>query len=148
MICVVDASVAVKLWLPEPLAAETRALFALSSDPASVFHVPDLFFAECANILWKQVQRGNATTNQVLAHSSDMQALPLQRTATFDLVADALSMALAHAISAYDACYVALAVRLQVPLFTADEKLARRFAGTSIAVTWLGNWTPPQAPTP
>ncbi len=51
--CVVDASVAVKLYLAEPLAAEAAALFALLVDPANVFHVPDLFYIECANIFWK-----------------------------------------------------------------------------------------------
>ncbi len=41
--CVVDASVAIKLYLAEPLAAEAYALFACLADPTTVFHVPDLF---------------------------------------------------------------------------------------------------------
>jgi predicted nucleic acid-binding protein len=52
-ICVVDASVAVKLYLAEPLATEAIALFGLLTAPVTVFHVPDLFYVECANIFWK-----------------------------------------------------------------------------------------------
>jgi predicted nucleic acid-binding protein len=58
---VVDASTAVKLYLPEPLATEATTLFSLlTATPPADFHVPDLFFAECANIFWKQVRKGDA----------------------------------------------------------------------------------------
>jgi predicted nucleic acid-binding protein len=68
LICVVDASVAIKLCLAEPRAAEAHALFACLADPTTVFHVPDLFYIKDANILWKQVQWGNATAGQVGVH--------------------------------------------------------------------------------
>ena len=102
--CVVDASVAVKLYLAEPLAPNAAALFGLLTDPANVFHVPDLFYAECANILWKYVQRHLATAAQASGYLTSLKALPLQRTPTFDLVDDALTLALAQGITAYDAC--------------------------------------------
>lgn len=143
--CVVDASVAVKLYLAEPLASEARALFDLLADRTNRFHVPDLFFAECANILWKQVQWQGALPAQVAAHLADLTALPLQRTPVFDLAADALAIAMTHGITAYDACYVALARRKQVALITADDKLIKRLTGTGESVLWLGNWQPPAA---
>jgi predicted nucleic acid-binding protein len=56
--CVVDASVGIKLVIPEALSGEAHALFAhLASDSASRFYVPDRFDLECANVLWKHVQR-------------------------------------------------------------------------------------------
>jgi predicted nucleic acid-binding protein len=145
LVCVVDASVAIKLYLAEPLAAEAHALFACLADPTTIFHVPDLFYVESANILWKQVQRGSATDVQVTAHYAALAALPLQRTPTFDLAADALAIAAAHGITAYDACYVALAQRHGIFLLTADQKLVRKLAGSPAAVVWLGSWTPPAA---
>ena len=141
---VVDASTAVKLYLAEPLAAEAAALFGLlSATPVVEFHVPDLFFAECANIFWKQARRGTCTAAQTIAFQADLRALPLVRTPTFDLTAIALPIALAHDISAYDACYVALASRLGIPLITADQKLLAKLAVTPLAPVWPGAWTPP-----
>jgi len=145
LVCVVDASVAVKLHLNEPLAGEAHALFANLTDPTTLFHVPDLFYAESANILWKQVQKGSATVAKAAAHFAALAALPLQRTPTFDLAADALTIAAAQGITAYDACYVALAQRHGIFLLTADQKVVRKFAGATTAVLWLGNWTPPTA---
>ena len=105
--------------------------------------MPDLFYAECANIFWKQVQRGNATAAQVTADLARLRRWRLLSTPTFDLVEDALPIALDHDISAYDACYVALADRLGVELVTADRRLERKLAGTPFAPVWLGNWVPP-----
>jgi predicted nucleic acid-binding protein len=141
--CIVDASVAVKLYLAEPLATEAIALFGLLTDPANVFHVPDLFYAECTNIFWKYVQRHLATVAQVTGYLASPRVLPLQRTPTFDLIDNALPLALTHGITAYDACYVALAPRLGLPFITADQKLEQKLAAAGLSVTWLGAWKPP-----
>ncbi|HWG42739.1 MAG TPA: type II toxin-antitoxin system VapC family toxin [Gemmataceae bacterium] len=141
--CVVDASVAVKLYLAEPLATEAAALFGLLADPANVFHVPDLFYVECANIFWKYVQRRLATDTQVTGYLKFLKALPLLHTSTFDLTGDALTLGVAHGITAYDACYVALAQRLAVSLITADQKLDQKLRSAGLSVTWLGIWKPP-----
>jgi predicted nucleic acid-binding protein len=56
--CVVDASVGIKLVIIEALSKQAHALFVhLARDPAARFYVPDLFDIECANVLWKQIQR-------------------------------------------------------------------------------------------
>jgi predicted nucleic acid-binding protein len=141
---VVDASTAVKLYLVEPLAAEAAALFALlSASPPADFQVPDLFYVECANIFWKQVRKGALTAAQVAAYETKLRGLPLNRTPTFELTVSALPIAVSYDITAYDACYVALAQRLGIPLITADQKLQAKLAGSPHAVTWLGAWTPP-----
>ena len=57
-----------------------------------------------------------------------LRALHLHQTPTYDLVSDALPIALTYTISAYDACYVALANKLGLPLVTADDALIRKLA--------------------
>lgn len=146
--CVVDASVAIKLFMVEPLSTEANALFTCLTDPASAFHVPDLFFAECANILWKHTQRGTCTPAVATAHFAALAKLPLQTTPLGGLCPDALTLALAHNISVYDACYVALSQQKGVPLITADQKLVQKLTALTPPIIWLGNWTSPTPATP
>jgi len=143
---VIDASVAIKLFVVESLSDQADLLFnQLAHDPAAHFYVPDLLFIECTNILWKHVRRFGYAAEQAQQDVADLRALDLHSVSTADLIADALPIALAYAISAYDACYVALAQRLSVPLMTADEALVRKLAGTHYAVQWLGNFIDPSS---
>lgn len=142
--CVVDASVAAQLYIPEPLTPTATLLFdILATNPAATFHVPDLFFIECANIFWKYARRGGCSAAEATAAMSNILSLRLQRTPTFDLSADALPVALAHDLTAYDACYVALAHRHGLSLLTADNKLVNKLAGSPYSLVWLGSWAPP-----
>jgi predicted nucleic acid-binding protein len=149
VIYVTDASVAAPLYLVEQLSPQSVLLFdLLANDPSTVFHVPDLFYAECANIFWKQCQRGIISPTKAQTDIVSLLTLSFKVTPTFDLVDAAISLSLAHVISAYDACYVALAQREAVPLITADQKLAQKLANLSPPVIWLGHWTPPAQKAP
>ena len=131
--CVVDASVGIKLFLAEPLSEAAHALFAhLSDDPPARLYVPELFFIECANILWKYVRRFGYPAADALVDIGELVRLPLQRVPMAALAEAALLLATHHGCTAYDSAYVALAQHLDLPLITADEALARRFAGTGL----------------
>jgi predicted nucleic acid-binding protein len=114
----------------------------------ATFHVPDLFYVECTSIFRKKVIRGVCSPADAARALADIQALPLVMTPTFALAADALTFALAHGITAYDACYVALAQRLGVPLISADKKLLQDLAGVALVSVWLGHWAPPTTTKP
>ncbi|MBI3242899.1 MAG: type II toxin-antitoxin system VapC family toxin [Chloroflexi bacterium] len=144
MAYVVDASVGIKLFVEENLSEEAHALFArLTTEPPAEFHVPDLFYIECANILWKYVQRLHYSAKLARQDLERLGKLAIHDTATSQLMVDALDIAVKHGITAYDACYVALAGQLGLPLITADEKLARMLAGKEYVVHWLGNFPLP-----
>lgn len=139
--CVIDASVGIKLFLKEPLADRADALFThLSDQPPAHFYVPELFFIECANILWKHVRRFHYPDTAARQHIADLVTLRLWPVAMQSLAEDALPLATQYGCSAYDAAYVALAARFAVPLVTADETLIHIFAETEFDIRFLKNW--------
>lgn len=129
MAYVVDASVGIKLFIPEENSERVHRLFArlLDSQPVSLY-VPDLFFIECANILWKKVRRGEHSAKRALRNLEDLRAMELLTISTADLMERALQIACKRGVTAYDACYIALAERTDTPMLTADERLASVFA--------------------
>ena len=134
--CVVDASVGIKLFVDEPFSEQAHGLFAsLTAAPPAIFHVPDLFFIECANILWKYTRRFGRPLEDSLADLADLRRLALRAVSTADLMEDALALAAQTGLSAYAACYAALARRLDLPLVTADEPLCQAIAWA----VWLGD---------
>lgn len=140
--CVVDASVGIKLFLEEELADTAHALFShLADTPPARFIVPDLFFAECTNIIWKYCCRFNFPLDEAKQDIADLISLPLNITSTADLIYEAFCIAFSHDITAHDATYVALSRRSNLPLITADEKLIRKLLGTGFDVRYLGETT-------
>lgn len=139
--CVVDASVGIKLFLVEPLSDRADALFDhLMDDPPARFYVPDLFFIECTNILWKYVRRFDYPAEAARQDVADLIKLPLRVASTAALAEAALALAVQHGSTAYDSAYISLAQRLSLPLVTADESLASRFKETDLDVRFLGDW--------
>ena len=124
--CVLDANVGIKLFLIEPLSDRADALFDhLAAIPPAAFYVPDLFFIECTNILWKYVRNFDYPREVARRDITDLIHLPLHVVSTVALAEEALQLAMAADISAYDAAYVALAETLGCVLFTCDQRLAK-----------------------
>ena len=139
--CVVDASVGIKLFVDEPYSEQAHWLFdGLTADPPAVLYVPDLFFIECANILWKYSRRFGRSLEDSQADLADLGRLALRVVSTADLMEAALTLAAQTGLTAYDACYAELARRLDLPLVTADEPLAK---AVSWAI-WLGDLEAPK----
>lgn len=126
---VLDASVGIKLFVDEPDSDKAAHLLArLAADPAAEIYVPDLFYIECANILLKYTRRFNRRLEDALADIQALAGLTLQNTPTAELSQAALQLASQTTLSAYDACYAVLAQKLEIPLVTADERLAGMIA--------------------
>ena len=142
--CVADASVVIKLFVLEG-GSETaeRLVSQLAVSPEAEIHVPDLLYIECANILWKYVRSTHYPLTSAMRDLADLRQLAFYATATSELMGEALQLAVAHGITAYDACYVALAQREGIPLVTADEKLVRLLAGTPHSVQALSTFPIP-----
>ncbi|MGA3326246.1 MAG: type II toxin-antitoxin system VapC family toxin [Terriglobia bacterium] len=138
---VIDASVAAKWFLPpsgEPLAEEAWRLLSGYAQGRFRFAVPDLFWAECANILWKAVRQDRWTRSAAEEAIMALQGRSLPTTSSRDLLEEAFSIAATFDRTVYDSLYVALAVRLKADLVTADARLANALAAY-LPVKWLGS---------
>ncbi len=137
---VVDASVAAKWFLPaagETLSNEALELLRRYTDGRVRFIVPDLFWAELANILWKAVRQGRGTKAFADAAIAEMKGRNFPTVPSLTLLDEAFLIATTFDRTVYDCLYVALAMTAQAQFVTADEKLARALAA-HLPVKWLG----------
>ena len=90
--------------------------------------VPDLCFLECASVLLKQVQRQLLSMDECRDLLADLLNLPLRPTSAVELAVAALEQSMALSLSVYDASFLALALKHDARLITADKQLARAAA--------------------
>jgi predicted nucleic acid-binding protein len=137
---VLDASVAVKWSMPaagEPLTDESLQLFKKYRDGEIDFTVPDVFWAEVGNVLWKGVRQRRWPEVQARSVAEDIQTRDFVTVSSLALLTEALKISFGHDRSVYDCLYVALAVQSKTDLITADERLANALAAR-FPVKWLG----------
>jgi Predicted nucleic acid-binding protein, contains PIN domain len=137
---VVDASVAVKWCLPagrEDLVEEAEDLLAACRRDEVRFLVPDLFWVELANALWKAVRRGDISEENAESALSLVRDLGIATVPSLDLVASAMNIAVSQGRTVYDSLYVVVAMQSRTDLITADERLANALAA-HLPVKWLG----------
>lgn len=127
---VVDASVAVKLYVPE---VHTDLAVKFFADGHQLI-APDLMPSEFTNILWKKVvQRGELTLPEARRIVTEFKSLPLDYYSALDLLDDALEIAAAHTRTVYDCTYVALAAAMGAKKITDDRRLANALAATPLS---------------
>ena len=118
---VVDASIAVK-WVVE----EDGTPEALTLRRRAKLIAPELLVAECANILWKKVQRNELRREEALVAARLLQAAEIELLPTRALLEAATRIAIELDHPAYDCLYLALAVENDCRFVTADERLLRK----------------------
>lgn len=116
---VVDASVAIKWFLPE-IHGEA-ALRLLEGQYA--LRVPDLIFSEFGNVLWKRFRKGQISSKEAIVTTEALLALPLQVESSQSLIPAALEIACSAHRTVYDSLYLAVAIAHQCRVVTADSKL-------------------------
>jgi predicted nucleic acid-binding protein len=137
---VLDASVAVKWAIPsteETLTGESLQLLKRFTQGEINFIVPDVFWAEVGNVLWKGVRQRRWPQALAERAASDIRKRNFFTVSSLELLAEALRIALANDRSVYDCLYVALAIQFKTEMITADERLANALAAR-LPVKWLG----------
>ncbi len=120
---VIDASVAIK-WVVQ----ETGTEEALRLRCSRLF-APDLLIAECANILWKKVGRGEMTGAEAVLAARLLQRADVRLEPMLPLLDKATRISLALDHPAYDCMYLATAETLSCRVVTADDRLVRKCQG-------------------
>ena len=116
---VVDASVIANVVGDDEAAGQlARARFAA----ASAASAPELVDVETVSVLRRRWLAGDLSDERFRGAVDDLLALPITRFPVGPLMVRAFE--LRANITAYDACYVALAEALDCPLITSDRRLA------------------------
>lgn len=94
--------------------------------------VPELVYAECAHALLHYVRGFSLDARVALEKIEILSALRLDVRPLKPLVGAAFAIAIERGLSAYDACYLALAEAEQATLVTADRRLAAAAASAEL----------------
>ncbi len=116
---IVDASVVVKWFLPEP---HWEAAARLRSKPDLDLQAPDLLLLEVANALWKQVLRGSVDAEIARQAVEALAEVPIHWRGAESLFAEAFRLGSETRRSIYDCTYLALALQTERLLVTADRR--------------------------
>lgn len=138
---VVDASVVIKWFLPEPLSVEARAILDDYEAGTLSLSAPDLLNAEVGNIVWKKHRFQGLGDDDANAIIENFRKLTIEFTPTAEVLADAYNLAVTHQCTVYDSLYLALSIREACQFVTADERLVNAVKSALPAVTWLANWS-------
>ena len=125
---VLDASLALQ-WFLEDEAGRQYSLKILDRLTAARAVVPALWLYEVGNGLLMAHRRKRITVDQIDGFLTRLKALPIDVAP--EVRADILALpalALQHGLTNYDAAYLALALRLGLPLATTDTDLLRAAA--------------------
>ncbi|MEP6888756.1 MAG: type II toxin-antitoxin system VapC family toxin [Nitrospirales bacterium] len=115
---VVDASVAIKWFLPE---THSEAALRLQHSDHRL-HAPAFVMLELGNVLAKKIRRNELTQEEGKAILKDLKHIPLQQHSDMRLFRPAYALALDTLRSLYDCLYLALAEVVDGKMVTADRK--------------------------
>ncbi len=124
MAFVLDCSVAMAWVFPDE-ASEATDRLRESLIEGRAF-VPALWPVEVGNVFLAATRRGRIAADDWPRIRADLEALPIEidPVSTSRTWGSALDLAREHRLSGYDAVYLELAVRMQLPLATLDRALS------------------------
>ena len=130
---VLDNSVTMAWCFPEEATPRTESLLKRAS-AYETLHVPVLWEYEVINVLMLAVLRGRLLQERADIFIHDLQRFDIRRDIPDRerVFADLQATVRKHRLTAYDAAYLELATRLQLPLATLDKDLIKAAQATGI----------------
>ena len=120
---VIDASIAIK-WVVEEEGSDT----AVDLRSRFRFAAPELLIPECANILWKKVQRGELTREEAVLAAKLLERSGTDLLSMVGLLEETTRLSIELSHPAYDCTYLMAARRTGSRFVTADTRLLRTIA--------------------
>ena len=140
----VDASLAIKVVVPEVGSDNADALFDQWASEGTQLIAPVFFEVETDSILRQKVSlRRELTVAQAQRAFASLQVLPIKTLHSSEQRQRAWEIAHEFQFpTVYDATYLALAELRQCEFWTADERLFRHVRDKLAFVRWLANYSP------
>ena len=130
---VLDPSVVIKWYVSENLTEAAVHLKERIEKESRLVAVPQFFFLESANILWKKSSlMKELSRNDAKGIYSRILDLPFHVIEDRELLLKALNLAFDHSISLYDAMYLACVIHSKALLVTADTSFSQRFTHSNL----------------
>ena len=133
MAFVLDCSVAIAWVFSDEATESTARLRDLLIDGRA--YVPSIWPIEVGSVLIVAMRRGRIHKNEWPVICEALETLPIdvEPVSSPRIWGPVLTLAERHRLSIYDAMYLELAVRMQVPLATLDRELAAAARSNGIA---------------
>lgn len=138
---VVDSSVAIKWFVPQPHSIKALEILNQYRDGSLSLLAPDLIYAEVGNIIWKLHKFQNVSEPDAQAILKAFRLVTFVITPSASLLDNAYQLAVTHQRTVYDALYIALSLRHQCQFVTAEEKLVNAVSGKLLDVILITNWS-------
>ena len=134
VMCVLDASITIAALIEEERSDEARGVLRAIIDKSAV--VPGLWALEVGNILLILERRRALSGIARREHLDDLSRLPIvvDHETTARAWRDTMALAERHRFTLYDAAYLELSLRRQLPLATFDEALRKAAAALNVQV--------------
>lgn len=134
---VVDASVAIKWYVPEIYEQEASRL----QQSGDELHAPELILPEFGNIVWKKVSRGEVTEKEGQKIVTEFSKTNLIFHPHASIIKSAFTGAIMTNQTVYDWTYLALALSLGCEFATADERFYKVLEKTGLKkhLVWVGD---------
>lgn len=129
---VLDASMAMSWCFEDEWTPESDRVLQMVRDNGSL--VPPLWDLEVANVLSGAERRGRTSRADTERLLSLLQQLPIEVTDNDPDARDIAAAARDYGLSAYDACYLVIAMRTNWPLATLDTKLTAAASQAGVAL--------------
>jgi predicted nucleic acid-binding protein len=136
---VLDCSVAVRWFVPQVHFERAVEIFGAFQSRAVELVAPEVIIAEFGHVLRKLVVGASLDREQAPADLDTFLTLPIAMVADRELAAEALRLALRYSATFYDSLYIALAIREDLKVVTADKAMCAAFESLGRTL-WLPDY--------